>query len=179
MTFSNPAGQAAVAASGYVRALLDLLGDREPISVLEGLLPWLRDRLTQVEEAKLRQPERPGKWSVIEVVQHLADSDLVMGYRIRMVLASDRPPLQGYDQDRWVSELRYREVSLASALHQMAGVREGNLALIRRMTPAHLARVGLHSERGEESVARMLQLMAGHDLVHRRQIDRILEVVGR
>jgi hypothetical protein len=160
MTFSNPAGHAAAAAFGYVRALLDLLG-------------------SQLDAAALRRPERPEKWSVIEVVQHLADSDLVMGFRIRMVLASDRPPLQGYDQDRWVSELRYREVPLATALHQLAGLREGNLALARRMAPEQLERIGIHSERGEESIALMLRLMAGHDLVHRRQIDRILEVAAR
>jgi hypothetical protein len=162
MTFSNPADDAAAAASGYVRALLDLLGSRVPIDVLQELLPWLRGRLGQLEEATLRRPERPGKWSVVEVVQHLADSELVMGFRIRMVLASDQPALQGYDQDRWVSELRYRQVPLA-----------------RNLTPAQLERFGRHSERGEESVALMLQLMAGHDLVHRRQIDRILEVAAR
>ncbi len=179
MTFSNPAGHAAAAASGYVRALLDLLGSREPLDVLEELLPWLGARLSQVDDSTLRRPERPGKWSVIEVVQHLADSDLVMGFRLRMVLASDRPALQGYDQDRWVSELRYRETPLATALHQLAGVREGNLTLARRMAPAQLERIGMHSERGEESVGLMLRLMAGHDLVHRRQIDRILEVAAR
>jgi hypothetical protein len=179
MTFSNPAGQAAAAASGYVRALLDLLGSREPLEVLEELLPWLRTRLRQVDDPGVRRPERPGKWSVIEVVQHLADSDLVMGFRIRMVLASERPSLQGYDQDQWVSELRYREVSLATALHQLAGIREANLALARRLAPGQLERVGMHTERGEESVAFMLRLMAGHDLVHRRQIDRILEVTAR
>jgi len=103
----------------------------------------------------------------------------VMGFRIRMVLASDRPALQGYDQDRWVSELRYREVPLGTALHQLAGLREGNLALARNLTPAQLERIGRHSERGEESVALMLRLMAGHDLVHRRQMDRILEVAAR
>ncbi|HEY7637093.1 MAG TPA: DinB family protein [Gemmatimonadales bacterium] len=179
MTFSNPAGQATAAASGYVRALLDLLGTREPLDVLPELLPWLRGRVSRVDDAMLRRPERPGKWSVIEVVQHLADSELVMGFRIRMVLASDRPPLQGYDQDQWVRELRYREVPTATALNQLAGQRDSNLALARRMSPATLERVGLHSERGEESVALMLRLMAGHDLVHRRQIDRILEAVTR
>jgi hypothetical protein len=179
MTFSNPSGSAAAAASGYVRALLDLLGSRDPLAVMEELVPWLRARLGDVAESALRRPERAGKWSVVEVVQHLADAELVMGFRIRIVLASDRPPLQGYDQDHWVSELGYREVPLGTALHQLAGVRQGNLALARRISPAQLQRVGLHSERGEESVALMLRLMAGHDLVHRRQIERILEAAPR
>jgi hypothetical protein len=179
MTFSNPPGQAAAAASGYVRALLELLGSRDPLAVMEELLPWVHARLSGLDERALRRPERPGKWSVIEVVQHLADAELVMGFRIRMVLGTDRPALQAYDQDDWVRELRYHEIPLVTALHQLAGLREGNLTLARKLTPAQLQRVGLHSERGEESVGLMLQLMAGHDLVHRRQIDRILEVAAQ
>src|SRR5580765_7671935 len=175
MTFSNPAGNASAAASGYVRALLDLLGSRDPIEVLGELLPWLDHRLRGVVDATLRRPEKPGKWSVIEVIQHLADSDLVAGFRIRMVLSEDRPALQGYDQDRWAREFRYREVSLSQAVDQLRGLRMANLHLWKHLTPAQLERVGLHSERGPESAGHFIRLMAAHDLVHRRQIDRIFE----
>jgi hypothetical protein len=178
MTFSNPAGNAPAAASGYVRALLDLLGTRNPIEVLGELLPWLDHRLRGVVDATLRRPEKPGKWSVIDVIQHLADSDLVAGFRIRMVLSEDRPVLQGYDQDRWAGEFRYREVSLNQALDQLRGLRMSNLHLWKHLTPAQLERVGLHSERGPESAGHLIRLMAAHDLVHRRQIDRIFEAAG-
>jgi hypothetical protein len=174
MTFSNPAGNAPAAAAGYVRALLDLLGSRDPIEVLGELLPWLEQRIRGVADATLRRPEKQGKWSVIEVVQHLADSDLVAGFRIKMVLSEDRPALQGYDQDRWASEFRYRDVSLSQALDQLHALRTANLDLWKHLTPAQLQRVGLHSERGPESAGHIIRLMAGHDLVHRRQIDRIL-----
>jgi DinB family protein len=178
MTFSNPAGAAPAAASAYVRALLDLLGRRNPIEVLGELLPWLDQRIRGVGEARLRRPEKPGKWSTIEVVQHLADSDLVAGFRIRMVLSTDRPTLEGYDQDRWASEFRYRDVNLRQALDQLRGLRTANLELWRHLSPAQLERVGLHSERGAESVEHIIRLMAGHDLVHRRQIDRVLAAAG-
>jgi hypothetical protein len=178
MTFSNPAGNASAAASGYVRALLDLLGTRNPIEVLGELLPWLDHRLRGIVDATLRRPEKLGKWSVIDVIQHLADSELVAGFRIRMVLSEDRPALQGYDQDRWASEFRYREVSLGQALDQLRGLRMANLHLWKHLTPAQLERVGLHSERGPESAAHIIRLMAAHDLVHRRQIDRIFEAAG-
>ena len=178
MTFSNPAGNAPAAASGYVRALLDLLGTRNPIEVLGELLPWLDHRLRGVVDAKLRRPEKPGKWSVIEVIQHLADSDLVAGFRTRMVLTEDRPVLQGYDQDRWASEFRYREVSLSQALDQLRGLRMANLHLWKHLTPVQLERVGLHSERGPESAGHIIRLMAAHDLVHRRQIERIFDAAG-
>jgi hypothetical protein len=178
MTFSNPAGNASAAASGYVRALLDLLGPRNPLEVLGELLPWLDHRLLGVVDATLRRPEKPGKWSVIEVIQHLADSELVAGFRSRMVLSEDRPVLQGYDQDRWASEFRYREVSLSQALDQLRGLRMANLHLWKHLTPVQLERVGLHSERGPESAGHIIRLMAAHDLVHRRQIDRIFTADG-
>jgi hypothetical protein len=179
VTFSNPAGTAAGAATGYVRALLDLLGSREPLGVLGELLPWLRQRTADVREGSLRRPEKPGKWSVIEVIQHLADSDLVAGFRIRMMLTEDRPILQSYDQDRWASELRYREMPLAQAWDQLRGLRAANPALWSNLTPEQSERVGLHAERGPESVGHVIRLMAAHDLVHRRQIDRILGSIER
>lgn len=174
MTFSNPAGGAAAAAPTYVRALLDLLGSRNPLQVMRETQPWLERRIDGLSDAVVRRPEAPGKWSVLEVIQHLADSDLVAGYRTRMVLSEDRPALQGYDQDRWASEFHYRDVSLAQALDQFRGLRAANLHLWGSLSPAQLERVGIHSERGAESVGLLLRLMGAHDLVHRRQIDRIL-----
>ncbi|MFL5447032.1 MAG: DinB family protein [Gemmatimonadales bacterium] len=174
MTFSNPAGNASAAAGGYVRALLDLLGPRDPLEVMAELLPWLEARISGVAEPALRKPEAPGKWSVAQVVQHLADSDLVAGYRIRMVVAENSPRLQGYDQDRWATEFQYDQVPLAAALDQLRSLRIANLRLWSRLTPDQLQRVGIHSERGPESAGHILRLMGAHDLVHRRQIDRIL-----
>jgi len=177
VTFSNPAGAAAAAAPTYVRALLDLLGGRNSIQVLGELLPWLAERIRGLDDSTLRRPEAPGKWSVIEVIQHLADSDLVFSYRLKMMLTEDRPPLQGYDQDRWAGELHYRDVPLELALDQLRTMRTANLYVLGRLSPSQLERVGLHSERGPESIGFLLQLMGGHDLVHRRQIDRILSTV--
>ena len=174
MTFSNPAGHAATAAAGYVRALLDLLGPRDPLEVMGELPSWLEDRLRGVAEPVLRRPEAPGKWSVVQVIQHLADSDLIAGYRTRIMLTENSPPIPGYDQDRWAHEFRYDQVPLSLALDHLRSLRAANLHLWRQLTAQQLARVGLHSERGRESVGHLLQLMGAHDLVHRRQIDRIL-----
>jgi len=177
VTFSNPAGAAAAAsATAYTAALLTVLGDRDPIEVLDQLIPWLTARVSSLDDATLRRPETPGKWSVMEVIQHLADSDLVFGYRLRMMVTEDRPAIPGYNQDAWARTFRYRDVPLASALDQLRGQRIANIAVLRGLTPAQLAREGLHSERGAESAGFLLRLMAAHDLVHRRQIDRILDV---
>ena len=175
MTFSNPASNAAASAGAYVRALLEVLGQRDPLEVLEELDGWLDRRFAGLPEASLQRPEAPGKWSAADVVQHLADSELVLGFRMRMILTEDRPAIQGYDQDKWARTLRYPDVPLADARAQLSALRAANLRVLRRLGPAEMQRVGLHSERGPESVGHLTKLMGAHDLVHRRQIDRILK----
>ena len=172
--FSNRSVDPPQERAQYATAVLDLVGGREPISVLretpaaaaraiEGLLP-----------AQLKKPEAPGKWSIAQVLQHLADSDLVWGWRMRLILAQDRPVLTGYDQDLWADRLHYAEADPAQALETLRVLRRGNLALIDRATPDDLKRVGVHSERGEESAGYLIGLYAGHDLLHLRQLDRII-----
>lgn len=158
----------------YSDSLLATLGDRDPFEVLAELAPWVAGRTAGLDEAALRRPEAPGRWSVIEVVQHLADTELAYGYRVRMVLTHDAWPVEAFDRDGWARELRYREVPLAGALDQLRALREANLRLYRSLDHAQLSRTGMHAERGPESIATWIRLLAGHDLVHRRQIDRIL-----
>ena len=174
MTFSNPAGAATANAHAYREAVMALIGQRDPLDVLSELPEWLRQKLRNLDDARLRKPGAPGKWSVIEVVAHLNDAELVHGYRTRMIVAEREPPLPGYDQDGWALAFGYASAHLATTLAMLTAMRAANLRLWHAFTPAQLARVGHHSERGPESAGLYLRLAAGHDLVHRRQIDRIL-----
>ncbi|HYU78676.1 MAG TPA: DinB family protein, partial [Vicinamibacterales bacterium] len=142
-----------------------------------GTEPALRKFLDQLSEKEITQPEAPGKWSVAQVLQHLADSDLVWGYRVRMVLAQDRPQLTGYDQDLWAERLRYDAADARQALNDFAVLRQANLRLLARASDDDFNRVGVHAERGEESVRHMIRLYAGHDLLHLQQLARIREAV--
>ena len=171
--FTNPASRSAEQAQAYTQAILELLGARDPMDVLRATPESLRQAIAGMSASALTQPEAPAKWAVAQVLQHLADSELVWGFRLRMVLAADRPPLTGYDQDRWAERFRYEEADAAEALEQFTILRRANLRMLEGMTPTDLERVGVHSERGEESVAHMIRLDAGHDLLHLRQIERI------
>lgn len=171
--FSNPISAAKEEAEAYITAVLRLLGDKEPVVVLEGLVAELEGHVNGLTIEELRRAEAPGKWSVLEVIQHLADSELVWAYRLRMVVAEERPQITGYNQDRWASELRYQEAELRDAMEQLRVLRNINLRLIRSLSASELQRAGVHSERGEETIEHMMRLYAGHDLVHLKQIARI------
>ena len=129
-------------------------------------------------EEQLRRPEAPGKWSMAEVIQHLVDSEVVWAYRVRTVVAEDRPTLTGYDQDLWVRNLRYRGHRAEELVADLKALRDCNLRFLRGLDDEERQRVGVHNERGEETVDQMLRLYAGHDLVHLAQLERIRQEVG-
>jgi hypothetical protein len=164
-------------ADAYTTALLELLGTQNPLVVLRETPAVLRGAVQRLSPAQLGQPEAPGKWSARHVVQHLADSELVGSFRLRMILAHDRPALAPYDQDLWAARLHYTESNVEDALEQFAVLRRANMRFWTSASSEELARVGLHAERGEESLERMRRLYAGHDLAHLRQLSRIRIVV--
>jgi DinB superfamily len=163
----------------YVNSLLQALGSREPMAALAEAPEALRRAVAGLSHDQDGTPERPGKWSVRQVVQHLADSELVGGFRFRMVLAHDAPELPAYDQDLWAERLRYQDADLETSLADFALLRALNLRVLRRATPDDLAtRVMRHAERGDEPLGHMITLYAGHDLVHLAQIRRIRQAIG-
>jgi len=158
--------------------LLGLLGDQDPLLIQESQIAWLVAETYGLLDADLRRPEKPGKWSIIQVVHHLADSELIYGYRLRMILTHDTPEIQGYDQDLWANGLKYNEANLNEALDQLRVLRAANLRIARSLSPAQMQRFGIHSERGNESVDRLIKMMGGHDILHRNQIKRIKNAHG-
>ncbi len=176
--FSNTSNDSAEDRAKYAPAILDLLGSRDPIGVLRDSPEVAKRSIAGLTTAQLRTPERAGKWSIAQVLRHLADSDVVWGWRMRLILAQDRPPITGYDQDQWADRLHYQSADPAESLESFAVLRRDNLRLIERATPDDLKRVGVHSERGEESAGYLMRLFAGHDLMHLNQIERIKNALG-
>ena len=171
--FTNPARGSIENARTYVAAVLDLVGNRDPLDVLRATPAALERTVNTLSPEQIRKPEAPGKWAIRDVLQHIADSELVWAYRVRLVLAQERPALTGYDQDLWSQRLAYDKANPREAIDEFQILRRANLRLIERASPADLKRVGVHAERGDESLEHMIRLYAGHDLLHLRQIERI------
>jgi len=171
--YTNSASSTPDETAAYVAGLLGLLAQQDPVDVLRKTPSALQQLLDTVPAQILSIPEAPGKWAIRDVFAHLADSELVGGVRLRMVLAHDRPTIIGYDQDLWSDRLRYREVDVRQALEQFTVLRRSNLRLWENLTPSDLRRVGVHNERGEEPLGHMRNLYAGHDILHLNQLNRI------
>ena len=171
--FTNPASTSREQAAQYTTAVLGLVADRDPMAVLAATTDRLRFVVAGMDPRAIRTPEAPGKWSVTQVLAHLADSEIVWAWRLRLILAQDRPPLTGYDQDAWAAKLGYEKADPGECVDRFAILRDSHLLLLGGLTPAQRQRVGVHTERGEESVEHLLRLYAGHDILHLNQIDRI------
>jgi hypothetical protein len=175
--FSNRYSAARQEAGDYTAAVLGLLGARDPLAVLIATPDEVAARVAGVTPADLARPEEPGKWSMLQVVRHLADSDLVWGYRLRKIVAEDRPRIEGYDQDRWAERLHYERADLSESLAELRALRAGNLWIVRGLDAEQRRRVGVHTERGDESIEHLMRMYAGHDILHLNQLARIRTAV--
>lgn len=142
------------------------------------LLASLQAEIAGIDDATLRRPEKPGKWSILQVIQHLADTEVVYRYRMRMILAQPTPEIQGYDQDLWATNLNYNDMDLSEALEIIRVLRAANLKMLRGLNETQLERSGMHNERGPESIRKILQMIAAHDILHLNQIRRIKKAHG-
>jgi DinB family protein len=158
----------------YRKRMFEHIEGGNPLKMQAAAPARLARLLKGVSPAKARKRPAPGKWSIAEIVAHIADTELVGGYRMRAILGQPGTPIIGFDQDAWVTALHYDKRDLKKSFEQYRALREANLALLKSLTPEQWKHEGLHSERGPESVETMARMYAGHDINHFEQIERIL-----
>jgi len=113
----------------------------------------------------------PGKWDARQVLTHLAETEMALGYRVRMALSSTGYVAQAFDQDAWIAkETRASGPQAVAAYHAL---RQMNLALFAALSPAERQRPFAHPEYGALTVDWVIHQMAGHDLNHLEQLETI------
>jgi uncharacterized damage-inducible protein DinB len=158
----------------YRKRMFENIEGGNPLKMQAAAPARLAKLLKGVSPAKARKRPASGKWSIAEIVAHIADTELVGGYRMRAILGQPGTPIIGFDQDAWVTALHYDKRDLKKSFEQYRALREANLALLKSLTREQWKHEGLHSERGPESVETMARMYAGHDINHFEQIERIL-----
>jgi hypothetical protein len=158
----------------YIKRMLGHVEGQDAVKLQASTAKKLERLVKGVPTSKLRKRPAPDKWSIIEIVAHLADTEIVGGYRMRMILGAPGTPIQAFDQDSWVVAGHYDKRDARKSLEQFRALREANLALLKSLTPEQWKYHGIHSERGEETVAHIARMFAGHDINHLQQIERIL-----
>lgn len=161
----------------YQDKLRGLLGERQPLEVLARTPDALRSLVSNRPASVMRTRPFAGKWTPNEILGHLVDAEMLFAYRSRTMLCDDRPKLQPMDQERWVEFQKHNEREPRELLDAHAALRAMNLSLWRRLDASELARVGVHAERGEESLSLLITMAAGHDLSHIDQITRYLAAI--
>jgi len=158
----------------YIKRMLGHVEGQDPMK-LQAAAPKKLEKLIKGKPAsRLRKRPGPEKWSVQEILAHLADTEIAGGWRIRLILGSPGTQTLAFDQDSWVTAGHYDKRDPRKSLEQFRVLREANLALLKSLTPEQWNHFGVHSERGQETVEHIVRLFAGHDLNHIAQVERIL-----
>jgi DinB superfamily len=158
----------------YTQRMVGNIEGKKPLALQSATAKKLERLIKGVPTAKLRKRPAPDKWSVNEILAHLADAEIVAGFRMRLILGAPGVPVAAFDQDSWVTSGHYAKRDPRQSLEQFRVVREANLALLKSLTPEQWKHYGMHSERGQESIEHMVRMFAGHDVNHLRQIEQIL-----
>jgi hypothetical protein len=151
------------------------LEGQPPVPVLSATVGRLRALTAPLTTAQVNSRPAPRKWSITEIVAHLADCEIVFSFRLRQTLAAplDQPHaiIQPFDQDAWAKRYSAYHFEPAFALFQAA--RNWNLLFLTSVSQDDRHRRTTHPERGTMSFWTIVETMAGHDINHLQQIERL------
>ena len=147
------------------------LGDREPRHVIATTANRLSELFAALGMERAGKSPAPGKWSVREILCHLADCEIAFAFRLRQAMSQENHVIQPFDQDAWAKT--YDSFDLAAALAVFTSVRHWNVRWIAGLPAPAFDKKLSHPERGEMPLRSIVETMAGHDLNHLSQIEEI------
>ena len=158
----------------YKARILALMEGKEPIAVQADTYRRVAALVHEASPDALRTRPAVDRWSVAEILAHLAEAEIVSTWRYRQMLEHNGCSLPGYAQDLWASLGQYASRDPRESLESFRLLRESNLRMFERLTPEQWQFHGVHAERGPMTVLDLATQIAGHDLNHVAQIASIL-----
>ncbi|MBI2682214.1 MAG: DinB family protein [Acidobacteriales bacterium] len=160
----------------YQARILAYSEGKYPLAMQREMAGLLEQAITGASADSLRRKPAPGKWSVAEILAHLADDEVATAWRYRQMLEHNGGPFASFDQDLWARLGGYADWDPRESLTLFRLLRESNLRLLERLTPEQWQAHGVHAERGRITVQELARHMAGHD---RNHLDQIRKILGR
>ena len=155
----------------YKQRILSYQAGQDPLKLQASAPRKLQKLLAGVPRRALSRCPAPGKWSINEIVAHLAEDELVGAYRLRRILAEPGGAIQAFDQDKWAKAGQYAKHDIQKSFELYRALREANLQLFRSLNRAQWEFHGVHEERGVETIRDIAKYYAGHDINYFRQIE--------
>ncbi len=163
----------------YTQRIMGHSAGKDPVRVQRDTPKKLAALTRRLKKSQLMRRPAPDKWSIAEILAHLADAELVVGFRMRLILGANGTPIQAFNQDVWATTFNYTHRDPKASLANFRLLRENNLALLKSVPRVLWENFGMHEERGQESVAHIVRMMAGHDLNHLQQVEKIAKKTGK
>jgi hypothetical protein len=155
----------------YTDRILSYQQGQKPLSIIAATPKKLERLLKGKTRLALSRRPAPDKWSIAEILAHLADAELVFSWRIRLMLSVSGSLIQAFEQDDWARIFEYPKHDPRLSLEILKSLREGNVQLLRLVPRGMWDNFGMHEERGKETITRLLEMTAGHDVNHLRQVE--------
>lgn len=132
-----------------------------------------------LSEQVLRYKPSPEKWCVLEILGHLADVEIIYGYRLRQMLADTKPVIASLDQNAWALNLNYLDSPPSELVAFYGLARHHKLRLLRNLTASDFSKSAFHPEmQRETTVAELVERMGGHGAAHLQQIEKLKAAAG-
>jgi DinB family protein len=160
-------------AQQYIQRILSHVEGQDAIKVQRASAAKLKKLIQGLGARELKWKPEPGKWSIAEIIAHLADVEIVASWRMRAILGANGTPIQPFDQDAWASVFQYAERDPKESLELFRVLRNNNLAMLKALPRESWDSYGMHAERGKETIAHLARMFAGHDTNHILQVERI------
>jgi len=164
-------------AEQYISRIVGYVEGQDAIKVQRATASKLKKLTSGLTTSQLKWRPEPTKWSIAEIIAHLADAEIVASWRMRSVIGENGITIQPFDQDQWASAFKYRNREAKRSLELFRVLRENNLGMLQEISPEVWDNYGMHLERGKESIAHLTRLFAGHDANHILQIERIVKTL--
>jgi len=163
----------------YIQRILGNLDGKDPLEVQKETPRRLGKVVKQLSKPQLTRRPEPGKWSIAEILAHLADAELVGSWRMRLIIGSNGVAIQAFDQDVWADKFEYAKRDPKVSLETFRLLRENNVRMLKALPKDSWENYGMHQERGKETIAHIVRMFAGHDLNHVAQVEKIAKEVRR